>query len=255
MKVTVCEFPGGRSEFDKQWGALSGHCRGDGVVVLPPMSFEEWYAPPHRKRGGLRNAAAVHDAWNDHLSDLSCALVVGSRTMEFGNERYDEGFVWDAEHGLRSVHARGRNPLDPPQPKQLLSDFTPLEVQGIRVAFLIGAEVQAEDEVRRYGREHVDLLVIQRGLSPVPFNDWFDRTREAASWAGAYVVSSHRSGVTDGHGYVLAPDGRVLSQTTSGQAFASTDVELPIPREGDDAQPHPAPDWVDPLITGVPPYR
>ena len=132
MIVTVCELPDDRKGFEHSWSQLAEHVKQarSGLVLLPDMAFSPWFA----------ESAAVDPArWQRcpgrarclgaRLGELGAALVLGSRPIDFGNERYDEGFVWTADTGIRSVHA------------QATHDFVPLEVDGVDIGFMIGSEV------------------------------------------------------------------------------------------------------------------
>lgn len=146
MIVTVCELPDERAAFGNSWTQLAEHVRKSrsGLVLLPDMAFSSWFAD-----SGMVDAArwsqalAEHDAWERRLGELGAALVLGSRPIDFGNERYDEGFVWAADTGVRSVHARATH------------DFVPLEVDGVDIGFMIGSEMAARGE-HSYGRGEVD---------------------------------------------------------------------------------------------------
>jgi predicted amidohydrolase len=258
MRVTVCELPEERSAFDTRWRDLAVHTHNSAseIVLLPAMSLDHWSTHRRSKKDPLPSAAE-HEDWNQNFSQLGAALVLGSTTVEFGNELYDAGFVWDAEHGIRSVHAKVHRAFERfhEVPEELLTDFIPMEVQGVSMAFLLGTELCVEAEAERYGREGVDLLATQPGKSSGPFDEWLLCAKRAAILSGAYAVSSHRAGGVDGHGYIIAPDGEVRVLTSAGQAFVTMDLSLPVSRDdAADAQPHPAPAWLDPLELGVPPY-
>ena len=135
MRITVCELPDDRREFASQWQALGEHVRHTGSewVLLPDMPFCRW----PRDSGGWHKDAwsdcvRAHDRIESKLRDLAPAHVLGSRPIDFGNERYVEAFIWDREQGLRSSHAQcgagdtglGASPVGP--------EFTPFDVRGAR---------------------------------------------------------------------------------------------------------------------------
>jgi predicted amidohydrolase len=195
----------------------------------------------------------AHDAWEHRLAELTPALVLGTRPVEFGNERYDEAFVWDPEIGMRSVHARSRAPLGAKWLHDAAPDFTPIEVQGLTIGFLIGSEIQAEDEARLYGKERIDLLAVPR-CGDVE-EGWLSAAQRAAVLAKAPVISSNRSGKFGGKSCIIDADGRLLESTSDARPFVSADVTLPNQETRAALHPlHAAPDWIDPLDTGVPPY-
>jgi predicted amidohydrolase len=234
MKVTVCELPAEHRAFHAAWDDAIAYVRRSGseIVVLPRLTFDEWVVESGRRSEGvIAEAAPAQDAWNHSLARLAPSLVLGSCTIEFGNERYEEGYFWEPEVGLRSVHARACDPDDQSQySSHVLSEFTPLEVRGMRVAFLIGNEVRDEAEAERYGREDVDLIVATPPANREAFTAWFDWARRAAAASRAFVVSSVRSGAKHGWSAIIDPDGEVLVRTSASDAFCSRDLDLPIER-------------------------
>jgi N-carbamoylputrescine amidase len=245
MIVTVCELPDERAAFDDEWVKLAEHVKAAGsrLVVLPDRPFSPWFADcaaiaPAR----WREAVASHDAWEHRLAELGAALVAGSRPIDFGNERYDEGFVWDAESGMRSVHAKASH------------DFVPLEVQGVDIGFMIDSEAWARGE-RAYGRGVVDVIVVPRCTRAENFAQRLANACTVATETGAFALSSNRSAPFEGQGWIVAPDGRVLGTTSRAQPFVSLEIDLPSERiAADRPRGQPAPDWMDPLHTGVPNY-
>ena len=153
MIVTVCELPDDRPAFEECWARLGEHIKraGGGIVVLPGMPFSRWFAdaaPVDAVR--WNKAVAEHDGWEQRLCELGAALVLGSRPIDFGNERYDEGFAWDAEFGIRSIHARGSQ------------EFMPLEVGGVSIGLLIGEECWPSEESQPFSRGEVDIIAMPR---------------------------------------------------------------------------------------------
>lgn len=245
MIVTVCELPDERAAFGNSWTQLAEHVRKSrsGLVLLPDMAFSSWFAD-----SGMVDAArwsqalAEHDAWERRLGELGAALVLGSRPIDFGNERYDEGFVWAADTGIRSVHARATH------------DFVPLEVDGVDIGFMIGSEMAARGE-HSYGRGEVDIVAMPRCTRSEQFAQRLECACAAATATGAFALSSNRSAPFEGQGWIVAPDGRVLGTTSRTQPFVSLEIDLPSERtSADPSRAGPAPDWIDPLDTGAPTY-
>jgi N-carbamoylputrescine amidase len=229
MRVTICELPEERSAFDREWERMVRHVRvsGSEVVLLPDIALEQWSARLRRPNDqALAAPALAFDAWHRHLSPLASALVLGSHTVDFGNERYDEGFVWDAEHGMRSVHAKLHTAAGQGHLADASADFIPMEVRGLRICFLLGAELLLEDEARRYGYAGVDLLATRRRAPQPSFDEWLAQARKDAVLARAHVLASHRSGKVDGHGFVVAPSGKVLGATEYPHSCLSFDLDV-----------------------------
>jgi hypothetical protein len=241
MIVTVCELPDDRKRFADSWSQLAEHVKQtrSGLVVLPDRAFSPWLDESAATDPALwRRCLAEHDAWEQRLAELGAALVLGSRPIDFGNRSYDEGFVWAADTGIRSVHA------------QATHDFVPLEVDGVDIGFMIGSEVWARGDLP-YVRGDVDIVAMPRSTRAEQFARRLERACAVATGVGAFVLSSNRSGPFEGQGWIVAPDGRVLGTTSSSQPFLTLEVDLPSERASA-ARPQPAPDWMDPLDTGVP---
>src|ERR1700736_3600695 len=51
-------------------------------------------------------AVTAHDAWEGRLEELAPAAALGSRPIDFGNERCNVGFVSEQNTDLRGVHRK-----------------------------------------------------------------------------------------------------------------------------------------------------
>ena len=239
MIVTVCELPDDRPAFEECWARLGEHIKraGGGIVVLPGMPLSRWFAdaaPVDAVR--WNKAVAEHDGWEQRLCELGAALVLGSRPIDFGNERYDEGFAWDAEFGIRSIHARGSQ------------EFMPLEVGGVSIGLLIGEECWPSEESQPFSRGEVDIIAMPRCTRFAGLTQRLERARAVAIGIGAYVLSSNRCAPFEGQGWIIAPDGSTLGTTTLQQPFLSVEVALLSEKMLADAERiGPAPAWMDPL--------
>ena len=246
MLVTVCELPDDRPAFQDSWTQLAEHVtKTGGIVLLPGMTFSRWFADGKPVDASRWNeAVADHDAWECRLSELGAALVLGSRPIDFGNERYDEGFAWAADTGIRSVHARATH------------DFVPLQVCGVDIGLLIDEEAWAAEGPQPYARGEVDLIAMPRCTRFAGLTQRLERARAVATEMGAYVLSSNRGAPFEGQGWVIAPDGTTLGTTTPQQPFLTLEIALSSERAiADCDRIGPAPAWMDPLETGVPDYE
>nr|WP_298727898.1 hypothetical protein [uncultured Steroidobacter sp.] len=237
MKITVCELPDARKSFDSAWGDLVEHVRGahGDLVVLPDMPFSSWFASSDRfDREVWAAAVRAHDEGEHRLRELSPAIVIASRPVDFGNERYDEGFLWEEPLGVLSLHAKSFLP-DTKGAREgswydsATAEFTPVEVRGLRIAMLMGAEIWAP---RAYEAETVDILAMPRAGDGSKNEEYLERACSLARQAHAYAVSSNRSGAFGGQGWIVSPEGRVLGKTSADQPFVSMEVALhPTGRE------------------------
>jgi hypothetical protein len=239
MILTVCELPDDRPAFADSWARLGEHIRkaGGGTVLLPGMPFSRWFADAAPVDAARWNkAVAEHDDWEQRLAELGAALVLGSRPIDFGNERHDEGFAWDAEFGSRSIHARG------------IQECMPLEVCGMSIGLLIGEEDWHAEGPQPFTRGEVDIIAMPRCTRFAGLTQRLERARAVATGTGAYVLSSNRGAPFEGQGWIIAPDGSTLGTTTPQQPFLTLEVALPSEQLlADHAPLGPAPAWMDPL--------
>ena len=143
MKVTVCQLRDDPAELESDWAGLVAHVRAEesNLVLLPEMPFSPWFATSRRFDPKVWAAAvAAHTAWEARLRDLAPAVVIASRPIDFGNERYNEGFVWDAETGIRGVHAKTFLPneegvWEASWYQRATPEFTPVQVFDAQVGF------------------------------------------------------------------------------------------------------------------------
>jgi hypothetical protein len=239
MILTVCELPDDRPAFADCWARLGEHIKkvGGGTVLLPGMPFSRWFADAAPVDAARWNkAVAEHDDWEQRLAELGAALVLGSRPIDFGNERHDEGFAWNAEFGSRSIHARG------------IQECMPLEVGGMSIGLLIGEEDWHAEGPQPFTRGEVDILAMPRCTRFAGLTQRLERARAVATGIGAYVLSSNRGAPFEGQGWIIAPDGSTLGTTTPQQPFLTLEVALPSEQLlADHAPLGPAPAWIDPL--------
>jgi hypothetical protein len=148
MRVTVCQLQDDPAGLESNWTGLVAHVRAEksNLVLLPEMPFSPWFAASRTFNPAVWAAAvAAHTAWESRLGDLAPAVVIASRPIDFGNERYNEGFVWDTESGIRSVHAKTFLPdeegvWEASWYQRATPEFTPVQVFDAQVGFLIGTE-------------------------------------------------------------------------------------------------------------------
>jgi N-carbamoylputrescine amidase len=242
MKVTVCQLHDDRKSFADDWQRLVAHVQNEqsALVLLPDMPFYEWsFAKRTFDATTWRAAVHAHDEWEGRLRELAPAVVLGSRPIDFGNERYDEGFAWDSEYGLRSAHAKAYvSDRDGHWESSWYVSATPefepisLGVRGahgpVSAGFLIGAELWLTEQARLYGMEHVHLLASPRATASAS-EQWLTVGRTAAAVAHTYGLSSNRVGGHphfDGHGWIVDPQGDVLAITDESSPFASIHLDL-----------------------------
>jgi N-carbamoylputrescine amidase len=238
MKVTVCQFHDEGEAIAADWKRLVTHASDESteLVLLPEMPFYSWLpSSPSFKAAEWAAAVEAHNQWETRLSELSPAVVVGTRPVDYGDERYSEGFVWTAAAGIRAVHAKANlQNVDgcwesvwyQPAPA---ADFVPIEVRGVVIGFLIGAELAATWEADQYRREHVQVLATPRSTLTRDYGHWVAAGRSAAIRTGAFDLSSNRAGAkAGGPGWIINPRGETLALTSEAQPFVSLSIQ-PLP--------------------------
>ena len=237
VKVTVCQLDDTGESIERTWRGLIAHLRVErsDLLLLPEMPFcRNFTRAPEFDPDIWDEAVNAHERWAIRFPELPAAGVFGTRPIDFGNERYDEGFMWSADTGFRGVHAKTQLQCEPGAwecrwYRAELADFSPAPFDIAMVGFLIGRELWATEEARRYRAGAVDILLTPRMSVTPPADAWLAASREAAAGAGAFALSSGRAAAgepSDGRGWVIAPDGEILVMTSVERPFASATLEL-----------------------------
>src|ERR1700745_4136868 len=97
MKVTVCEMSNDRSSFEEDWRSLKGHVKrqSSDLVLLPEMIFSEWFCAGEKfDKNVWKSAVSEHEVWLGRVGELGAPVVVGTRPVDRGGRRFNQGFVW-----------------------------------------------------------------------------------------------------------------------------------------------------------------
>ena len=231
VKVTVCQFHDHGVPLERDWEQLCEHARSmrSELVLLPDLPFYPWLArSPHYHAAVWAAAVAAHDAWERRFPELMPAMIAATRPMDFGNERYNEGFIWSPRNGIRGVHAKTylenrENSWEGTWYRSAEAEFVPIEIDATVVGFLIGAELYAQQAVEQYTLQHVPLLLMPRSTPANEFDRWLAGAREVARRTHAFALSSNRA--TDGGGWIIDPDGETVALTQQAQPFVTVDLE------------------------------
>jgi N-carbamoylputrescine amidase len=237
MIVTICELHDRDELLAQDWRDLMRHVRNEksDLVLLPEMPFySQLVLSPRFDQRMWDKAVEAHATWEKRLAELWPAVVVGTRPIDFGNERYEEGFIWSAGDGLRGVHAKTQlyaelDAFENPWYQCAAPDFVPMQAGEATIGFLIGSELWAVEEARRYRDEGVDILVTPRLSSMLEPRSWLTAGRRAAVVARAFgLASAHTDEAwrSEGCGWVFGPDGELLAMTSRTRPFVSVSVDL-----------------------------
>ena len=252
MKVTVCELSNERAELQDQWPALVDHCKrkGTDLLLLPEMPFSPWLAVRHDPDPAAWMSAVVeHESWRNSLIDVVPATVVATQPVVDGGSNHNEAFLWSAVAGYRPAHRKYYLPNEDgfweanwyqPGPKQ----FVPVELDDVRIGFLICTEMWFTEHARSYARAGVELLAAPRATGMFSTEKWIAGGRAAAVMSGAFCLSSNRSGVDasgfewGGQSWIIEPEeGEILGLTSTREPFLTIDINLDIARRAKKTYP------------------
>jgi len=237
MRVTVCQWPDSEAAIAAAWAQLIDHVKAysSELVVLPELPFYPWIARS-RKFSPAQWSASVqaHDRWEARFPELGGAAVLGTRPVDFGNERYNEGFVWEAATGSRAAHTKSYLPNEEGAWEVTWfhaaePEFTPAHVGDAHVGFLISTELWAMEQARLYGSEGAHVIATPRITSGASREKWLAAGRTAAVLAGAFGLSSNRAdakGEYGGLGWIIDPDGKTIAMTSDERPFVTAQIDL-----------------------------
>ncbi|MEL7147911.1 MAG: nitrilase-related carbon-nitrogen hydrolase, partial [Bacteroidota bacterium] len=159
MKVTVCQLTNESQQFERDWDALVQHCQHNKseLVLLPEMPFHPWIANQPTVNNLEKEAAAhAHDRWMPRLEVLGNAMVAYTRPVVDGQKFYNSAFVWTKEIGHQKVHSKYFFPEEEGFYEQTWFDREPknfelLEINGLKVGFLLCTEIWFTQYARKYG--------------------------------------------------------------------------------------------------------
>lgn len=249
MKVTVCEMPDGPQEFEVAWGKLAGHARrvSSDLVLLPEMPFFYWFcASPKPDPKVWKEAVRRHEEWTGRLGELGAPVVVGSRPVERGGRRLNEGFAWTRGR-LEAVHYKNYLPneggfYEASWYERGDRTFTPFEASGWKSGLMICSDLWSMASARSFGKDGVDLIAVPRSTPEASLEKWIAGGKVAAVLAGAYCISSNRSGRRGevryaGRGWVIDPDSRVLALTSPQRPFMTVEIIQAMARKAKKTYP------------------
>lgn len=230
MRLTVCEMPHDGLGTEAGWQRLAAglEAQASEWLLLPEMPFGRWLAgrlPAAPER--WRSAVAAHGHWINRLPELPVRVVLGSRPVIDGERFFNEGFVWQRSSGCRAVHRKYYLPdeagfWEASWYARGEGDFEVVEIEGLRVGFLICTELWFGARAREYARRGIHLLVCPRATPAASTAKWIAGGTTAAVVAGAFCVSSNFNGPNiaglpfGGSGWVIEPEeGRVLGLTSA----------------------------------------
>ncbi|MCZ6529501.1 MAG: carbon-nitrogen hydrolase family protein [Chloroflexi bacterium] len=204
------------------------------LVLLPEMPFFPWIAAAKPFELGKWEASVEeHERWIARLTDLAPANVLASRPVA---RRRNEGFIWDSNSGYLSVHDKYYLPdeqgfWEATWYERGEPEFKVVETKAIQAGFSICTEIWFTEHARDYARQGIHVLACPRATERSTADKWIAGGRAAAVMAGAFCISSNRTGEGSGiqwggSGWIIDPDGEVLGLTSSENPFVTLDLDL-----------------------------
>lgn len=241
LRVSVCELPDDRLEFEPAWENLVQHVRfaESGLVVLPELPATSWFgATPDFDQGRWDEVVAAHGRLLDGLSVLGSVTVVTSIAETVGGIRRNVAVAWSRESGVTRLHEKTILPEEPGFHEQswyTAGDVAPsvAKVGGAMIGVLLCSELMATDRARWLGRAGAQVICVPRATGAS--DTWVVAARMAAISSGAYVLSSNRNGqgatpdaAFGGRGLIVDPEGVVLGETSRAKPFATAELDLTV---------------------------
>jgi hypothetical protein len=100
MRVSVCELPDNRVNFELAWSSLVQHVQfvESDLVVLPELPASAWFGYRDDFDQDVWDAiVAEHDQLVKSLGDFGRATVVGSRAATVDGQLRNFAFIWTRE--------------------------------------------------------------------------------------------------------------------------------------------------------------
>jgi len=241
MKVTVCQLRNGGAEFAADWDRLVAHVKADraDLVLLPEMPFYPFFPTPRDFKAAVWNAAVeAHNSWEKRLSELAPGIALGTRPIDFGNVRYNAGFMWNEDESMtETIHVKcclsaEEGAWETSWYERAVPDFELATVGAARVGMLIGLELWMPEQARLYGEDGAQIIAVPRAdrdTDPDSTNEWLQGGIAAATASGAYCISSSRGtrgSTPGGPGWIISPQGKTLATTSADEPFASAEIDL-----------------------------
>jgi len=241
MKVTVCQLSDDMKQFEADWNNLVIHCQSyqSELVLLPEMPFYTWIANKTTvdRRDKLR-ATAAHEEWISRIDELGSSLVAYSKPVIEDDKFYNTAYVWSKEKGHQKVRSKYLFPEEEGfyeetwfdrEPKQ----FELIEVNGLKIGFLLCTEIWFTGYTRQYALEGIDILLCPRATGKSSIAQWLRVGQTSSVIGGCYCLSSNRAGVGPdgftwgGTGWISRPmDGQLLETTSNEERFTTVDIDV-----------------------------
>jgi len=225
--------------FAHDWERLVRHAESEGseLVLLPEMPFHSWFAAsPKFSPSVWSEVVEAHEKWMKRLVELAPATVIGSRTVNRGGRRLNDGFMWTEQKGARSVHAKRYLPDEEGYYEASWyhrgdGRFSLFDASGCRTGMMICSDLWSMANARRYGKNGAHLIAIPHAAPKASMERWLAGGKVVALISGAFCIASNRTGEGvgvqfGGSGWVIGPDAKVLGLTSRENPFVTVEIDL-----------------------------
>ncbi len=241
MKATVCQMNNNIELFEKEWIELVKHCdlNNSDILLLPEMPFYSWIANTDTVSENIKKIAInAHVKWLSRLEELGNIIVAYSKPLIKDGKFHNTAFIWTKEHGHQKVRSKYFFPEEDGFYEETWFDrennnFELIEINGIKIGFLLCTEIWFTQYSRKYGLEGIDLLLCPRATGKSSTEQWIRCGQTSSVISGAFCLSSNRSGTGEnnfiwgGNSWISQPmDGELLGRTSNDSPFLTIDIDI-----------------------------
>lgn len=251
IRLMVVEWPDGLLPGSPRWEAIAGEvnrARAD-LLLTNEMPFGRWLpTTPHYQDDRAQAWVALHDQGVEALAELKVGAVLSTRPVACGDRLANEAFSLVDGH-YAALHHKHLFPAEDGWQeaswfKSARPGFDVHDVAGIRVGLLVCTELMFNEHARALGRSGAQLIAVPRATGS-RVDSWEVAARMAALVGGCYVASSNRCGHAPGaagpdfggHGFVVAPGGKLIQHTQRDAMSLITDLDLDLAHAAKQAYP------------------
>jgi N-carbamoylputrescine amidase len=241
-RVAFVEWPDGLEPASDEWRSIGAEVQSASpdVLVTNEMPFGSWL--PVTARYDRTAAAAwvdLHSRGVDALNGLGVAAVISSRPVFAGRKLSNEAFALEGGEYSR-LHHKHFLPAEAGWQEASWFERSPACFKvhffgGMKIGVLLCTDLMFTEKARELGEAGADLIAVPRASGSGTTAMWRTAGAMASIVAGAYVVSSNRTGRTaedrpgfGGCGFAVAPGGAKLANTSEKSTLCVIDMDPAI---------------------------
>jgi N-carbamoylputrescine amidase len=238
MKIALCELPDGTDLSSAAWSALVDRLMRElpDLLVLNEMPIGEWIAEetefsPYKALSSIR----AHDPLIRALGTFPWTTF-GSRPIQGPQILANEAFLISGSTYIPAHHKH----LFPQEVgwyertwfAPVMAGFDIVEYREFRIGTLLCTELMFNEWARHYRRCGANIIAVPRATGELDAK-WRAAGAMAAVVSGCYVISSNRSAHASGRksrfgggGFVYAPNGELIAQTSASHPVVVLEIDL-----------------------------